>query len=361
MSANSYIEKIAQNIGQVPRNQALSNAAFGINILGRNAPIPQNTENHGYTFFTKPLFNLSYDNCMVDRRLSMLLREDKDCLERWVRATLDPWSAKQKDSPISSTLNDPLSPFIPMLSNNLISLNGWPDFTINMSTTTAGIYRDSMAYVDDVPYQYETYTLQATYRNVEGDPVTLLHFMWLLAQGLGKEGRTMPYPELVMMNERDYDTRIYRLIMDQTRTYVTRIFACGAGTPENAPTGEIANFTGDGSETGSQVISSQLNFSYRCNGVTTYDHILIYEFNDLQQDFHPLMKDDARETSMHLLYPWEKAYFNYRAYPRINPTNMELEWWVSKTEYEAMKSGNMHTAPTPTTTQNPNQATEATQ
>ncbi|QBJ02626.1 virion structural protein [Pseudomonas phage Psa21] len=361
MSVNSYITNIAQNIGQVPRNQALSNAAFGINILGRNAPLQLNTENHGYTFFTKPLFNLSYDNCMVDRRLSMLLREDKDCLERLVRVTLDPWSMTQEQNPLTSTMVDPLSPFIPILSNNLISLNGWPDFTINMSTTTAGIYRDSMAYVDDVPYQYETFTLQGTYRNVEGDPVTLLHYMWLLAQGLGKEGRTMPYPELVMMNERDYDTRIYRLIMDQTRTYVTRIFACGAATPENAPTGEIANYTGDGSETGSQVISSQLNFSYRCNGVTTYDHILIFEFNDLQQDFNPGMRDDTREATMQLLYPWEKSYFNYRAYPRINPSNMELEWWVFKADYEAMKAGNIRKAPAPTTTQDASQPTEATQ
>ncbi len=348
MSVNSYIESIAQNIGQSPRNQALHNAAFGMNILGRNAPLLLNTENHGYTFFTKPLFNLSYDNCMVDRRLSMLLREDTDCLERMVRCTLDPWSMTRKDNPIQSSKVDPLSPFIPILSNNLISLNGWPDFTINMSTTTAGIYRDSMAYVDDVPYQYETYTLQGTYRNVEGDPVTLTHYMWLLAQGLGKEGRTMPYPELVMLNERDYDTRIYRLIMDQTRTYVTRIFACGAATPENAPTGEIANFTGDGSETGSQVISSQLNFSYRANGVTTYDHILIFEFNDLQGDFNSSMKDENREQVMHLLFPWEKQYFNYRAYPRINPSNMELEWWVPKYYYEQIKAGNFKSSPTPT-------------
>lgn len=347
MSANSYIERISQNIGQVPRNQALQNATFGMNILGRNTPIPQNTENHGYTFITKPLFNLSYDNCMVDRRLSMLLRENTECLERAIRVTLDPWSQITKDNALISTLVDPLSPFIPILSNNLISLNGWPDFTLNMSTTTAGIYRDAMAYVDDVPYQYETFTLQATYRNVEGDPVTLLHYMWLLAAGLGKEGRTMPYPELVMMNERDYDTRIYRLIMDQTRTYVTRIFACGAATPENTPTGEIANFTGDGNETGSQVIASQLNFSYRCNGVTTYDHILIYEFNDLQQDFNPMMKDDARESMMHLLFPWEKSYFNFKAYPRINPINMELEWWVPRDEYEAIKSGNFKDAPAP--------------
>ena len=355
MSANSYIERIAQNIGQSTRSQAFDNAAFGMNILGRNAPISLNAENHGYTFFTKPLFNLSYDNCMVDRRLSMLLREDPASIERMIRCTLDPWSSTRQDNPVKSSKVDPLSPFIPIFSNNLISLNGWPDFTLNMSTTASGIYRDSMAYVDDVPYQYETYTLQATYRNIEGDPVTLGHYMWLLAQGLGKEGRTMPYPELVMLNERDYDTRIYRLIMDQTRTYVTRIFACGAATPENAPTGEIANFTGDGSETGSQVISSQLNFSYRANGVTTYDHILIFEFNDLQEDFNPSMKDENRENMMHCLFPWEKAYFNYRSYPRINPATMELEWWVPKDYYESVKAGNLKQPPTPTQTPGSNQ------
>jgi hypothetical protein len=295
---------------------------------------------------------------MVDRPMSMLLREDPDCIERMVRSYLDPWAHR---AGLQCNLVDPLSPFIPFLSNNLISLNGWEDFSINMTTTTAGVYRDAMSYVDDIPYQYGTFDLNATYRNVEGDPITMMHFMWARMAALGKEGRTMPYPELLLMNERDYDTRIYRIITDQTRTFVTRIFACGAATPVNAPTGQIANFTGDGSETGSSVISEQLNFSYRCNGMMSYDHILIFEFNDLQQDYNPMMKDEARETAMHLLFPWEKAYFNYRAYPRINPTNMELEWWVPKGDYEAIKAGNFKTAPKPTTTQDPNQPTEATQ
>ncbi|MNR59640.1 hypothetical protein D3C85_1809440 [compost metagenome] len=69
------------------------------------------------------------------------------------------------------------------------------------------------------------------------------------------------------------------------------------------------------------------------------------------------MKDENRENVMHLLYPWEKSYFNYRAYPRINPINMELEWWVPKAEYEALKAGNVKLAPAPTTTQNPTQET----
>lgn len=350
MSANSYIDRIAQNIGQVPRDKMFGNVAYGMNILGRNAPVPLNTENNGYTFFTKPLFNLSYDNCMVNRRLSMLLREDVHSIERLVRCTLDPWSQQSGENPIQSAYVDPLSPFIPVLSNNLISLTGWPDFRMNLSTTTAGVYRDQMAYIDDVPYQYETYTLQGTYRNIEGDPITLMHLMWGMAAGLGKEGRTMPYPELALLKERDYDTRIYRLIMDQTRTFVTRIFATGAATPENAPTGEIANFTGDGSETGASVISTQLNFSYRCNGVDMYDHILIYEFNTLQADFNPMMEDDRREQFMQLLMPWEKMYFNYRAYPRINPANMELEWWVPKDYYTSVKAGNFRDAPSTTPT-----------
>jgi hypothetical protein len=355
MSANSYIDRIAQNIGQVPQDEMMAAAAWGMNIRGRNAPLPLNTENYGYTFFTKPLFNLSYNNCMVNRKLSMLLREDTGSLERMVRCYLDPWSGQTNENPIQSRMVDPLSPFIPLLSNNLISLTGWPDWRINMTTTTPGVYRDQMAYVDDVPYQFETFTLQGVYRNIEGDPVTLIHLMWELAAALGKEGRTMPYPDLVIKNERDYDSRIYRLVMDQTRTFVTRIFACGAMTPENAPTGEIANFTGDGSESGSQVISSQLNFSYRCNGMDMYDHILIFEFNDLQQDFNPMMEDDVRENYMHLLFPWEKDYFNYKAYPRINPSNMELEWWVDKSYYESVKTGNIKQPPGPSPVANQNE------
>lgn len=341
MALSDFIDQIIQNTGLSPRDRSIEDSFRGLNITGRNNAISLNTENHGYTFFTKPLMNLSEENCMVDRRLSQILNPNVDSIERKVRAYLDPRQHQAQGQDWCPGV-DVFNPFIPLLSNNLISLTGWEDFTINLSTTTPGVYRDAMSYVDDVPYQFNTYDLQMTTRNIAGDPISWLFFIWLTYMGLNNEGRIMAYPDLVMLREFDANTRVYRLIMDSTKTYVTRIAACGAGIPMNTPTGQILNFTGDGSETPYQTAADQLNFSIRCMGTTIYDHILIYEFNDLVETFNPAMRMPTRDYSMVKLKQNEKNYFNFFAYPYINAAkNMELEWYVWKHIYEQYKPGNI--------------------
>lgn len=341
MALSDFIDQIIQNTGLSPRDRSIEDSFRGLNITGRNNAISLNTENHGYTFFTKPLMNLSDGNCMVDRRLSQILNPNVDSIERKIRAYLDPRQHQENGQDWCPGV-DMFNPFIPLLSNNLISLTGWEDFTLNLSTTAPGVYRDAMSYVDDVPYQFNTYDLQMTTRNISGDPISLLFFIWCVYMGLNNEGRIMPYTDLVLLREFDANTRCYRLVMDATKTYVTRIAAPGACLPMNAPTGQILNFTGDGSETPFQTANDQLNFSIRCMGLTVYDHILIYEFNDLVETFNPAMRPDARGTAMVKLKANEKNFFNFAAYPWINvERHMELEWYVWRNVYEQFAAGNI--------------------
>lgn len=343
MAYDDFVSQILQNAGHAPRNRILQDSYQGLNIVGRNPGIALNNSNHGYTFFTRPCLNLSNGNCMIDRRLSQLLVENPASIQRLTRALLDPLAQQRGEVPCSGV--DPLNPFITLLSNNLMSLTGWEDFTLQSATTTPGVYRDSMSYVDDVPYQYGTYDLTSQFRNLEGDPITFFFYMWEVYMGLAKEGRVMPYPELVLRNEIDYNTRIYRLEMDYTRTYVFRIFACGASYPTTAPTGRSADFTGDGNETGVAQATENIGINFRAMGFTSYDYILIYEFNHVVEIFNKGMKDANRETLYQKLMPWEKEYYNYRSYPRIHPTTMELEWWVDKQYYASTKAGLLKSAP----------------
>lgn len=337
MSMKEHIEKIVKGMGVSPRDSSIDDTFMGLNITERNSTTPINTENHGYTFFTKPCMNLADSNCMVDRRLSMILNPNPQSIERKIRAYLDP-DLHNLMGPEWCPGVDALNPFIPLLSNNLVNLTGFEDFVLNLSTTTPGVYRDVMSLPDDVPYQYGTYDLQATFRNITGDPITWMFYIWLVYMGLNKEGRIMPYPELLMLNEFDANFRVYRLVMDKTMTYVTRFAASGASIPMNTPTGQILNKTGDFQESPFNTANEQLNFSFRCMGLTVYDHILIYEFNDLVQTFNPLMRDGARGQQTVKLAQSEKRWFTRRAYPFINPETMELEWHVTRAYYDSQQA-----------------------
>lgn len=345
MALSDYLDQISRNSGQAPRDVTVKNSFANLSILGKNAPINLNTENNGYTFFTRPCMNLAYDNVMVDRRLSQLLVENVDSIERAIRSYLDPWG---QWNGLKSSIVDPLNPFIPLLSNNLISISGFPDMTTNVATTTPGIYRDVSIYIDDVPYQYEAYDIQASFRNIAGDPITYLSYMWQTYGKAVREGICMPYPEMIFLNEADYNTRIYRLVMDSTRTYVYRIMACGAAIPTAAAVGVNASFSGDGPESPFTTANEQITIPFRAVGFTVYDHILIYEFNTLVEMFNPWMRDENRNNGrlMHKLNPWEKEYFNaVNKYPWINPITMELEWWIKIEQYNQEVNGNINQGP----------------
>lgn len=337
----NYLSTLSRLNGQAALDDSIASAFRGINISGRNARINTNTENHGYTFFTRPTMNMSTENLQVDRVLSNLLRDEPWSVQRMIRGYFDHQLVKRVNEDKNELVLgkfpgiDNRNPFIPLLSNNLISLSGWPDFTLNTNTSQPGVYREAYSYVDDVPYNYETFDLQASFRNLSGDPISFMLLMWGWYMGLVYEGRIMPYPENVLNNRVDYNTRIYRLVMDQSRRFVTRIGAVGAAFPMTAPIGNIFNFEGDGSETPFSTANDQITANFRCMGFTYYDHILVWEFNRTVQ----ITCDEIRPNRNGERPGWtklrenEKQFFNYRALPQINEYTMELEWWITNDDY----------------------------
>lgn len=317
---------------------AIGNTIFGLNHRQQPPAILNNRDHYGYTFFTRPRMNMTDDNLRTQRRFTPLLTQRDYSLQRAIRCTLDPdlaWA----DSPVSCSLIDRQQAFIPILSNSLLSMSGWPDLEALTFTAHEGIYKESFSIVDSVVERYETYDITATFRNLPGDPITLLFLTWLFYESYVYLGNMVPYPDMLINNEVDYNTRIYRLVMDPDKRRVQGIAACGASFPTTCPIGAKFNFEHD------QPLNKnmdQLTITFRCMGAMYNDDILIDEFNRTQAQFNSNMAATnftgsgwtTTNPAYQLLQANELELFNNTGYPRIDPATYELQWWVDKTQYQ---------------------------
>lgn len=316
-------------IGSV--DKAIGNNLFGINHRQIPGMVPGNKEVYGFTFFTRPQLNLQTDNIRNERRFYPMLTENELTIQRFVRTTLDPrlmygyQFMNDKIPNIGCPMVDPQSAFIPILTNNLNSISGWPDVVAPTFTSKPGLYNEAWSIVDGIARNYESFDMDATFRNTRGDPILYMFYVWLHYAALVFEGRLSPYIDMITENELDYNTRIYRLVLDRNKDVVTKIAATGAAFPISVPTGSFFDYNTDHPYNDQ---NRDISIRFRCMGVDYQDDILIREFNDTVAIFNPEMADGKR-GHMVKVSKNTVAMFNNRGYPRINPSTYELEWYVS--------------------------------
>jgi len=334
MSNRDIINNIARDSGLGNLSTSTANIQRGINHRGVGNPTTQNTDNHGLTFFTRPRLNLSYDNVATSRILSPLLTQSPNTLPRLIRVLLDHVGALERN--VTCPMVDDRMPFIPMLTNNLLSISGWPDIDLDTYTAPEGIVKESWSMVDDVPRNFGTFDLTANFRNIAGDPINALFHAWTHYAAAVAMGELVPYPEMIVENEIDYMTRIYRLVLDPTRTFVQKIGACGAAFPTASPLGAAFNYSSDSPLAQD---NEQISIPFRCIGAEYNDPITIVEFNATVILFNPLMDERYRADRFVKLGKSEQRLFNYEGYPWIAQDN-ELQWWVENERYKLLVNEN---------------------
>lgn len=320
-------------------SSAQTNNLKGINVNLNGTPAPKNKDHYGITFFTRPDLNMSYDNLGADRMLTSLMSEDKNSMARAIRILLDP---RGEAAGRVSNLVDPEMAFIPVLSNSLISMSGWPDLTVDAYTSKEGVYKEAYSMVDSTSHIFNTFDITANFRNIQGDPITLMFAVWIRYASLVYDGTLVPHPENLFQNTIDYQTRMYRLVMDEDFRFVQKIAACGAAFPMASPLGASFNYSEDG-EWNSE--NDQISIPFRCMGANYLDPILVKEFNQSVTMRNLSMRDGDRSTRMIKIsavedYPPYGAVggallnlLSHKLYPRIDPVTMELEWWAKTPDY----------------------------
>jgi hypothetical protein len=317
------------SIGSI--DSAISDNIFGINHRQIPSAIQINKDFYGLTFFTRPQLNLSTDNVRMVRHLVPLLSTDPKSYSRYIRCSLDPSLAAKRN--ITSPLVDSQQAFIPLLTNNLLSISGWPDVTVQTYTSPAGTYEEVYGMVDSVSDIYSAYDLTATFRNLPGDPITAMFLYWTHYESLVFQGVIYPYPEHIINRTMDYSTRIWRLVLDSTKTFVQKIACTGGSFPVSSPIGASFDFTSDRPINNQ---NDQITIPFKCFGACYQDDILIQEFNATVTDANDGMSDAQRER-YYVEIPFEAlTLLNGEGYPRINPSNYKLQWWIEKSRWNAL-------------------------
>lgn len=318
--------------GLAPLDSALSATMRGLDIYNTNTGAQQTHEQHGLVFFTRPMLNLSYHNTSVNPTLTPLLTKEKMSIGAYVRDMLDPLNCISNGGTFNCPLVDHENAFIPLMSNTLETLSGFQDPMVQTWTGAAGMKRQSYTLVDSTNDVFEPVDLSTTFRSVRGNILGYLFHVWQTYIGDSYAGKMVPHPVMLKNNCVDYGTRIYSLVLDQTRNYVQEISCTGMSFPLTNPAGARANYNR------AEVLNREvdtLNQTFRSMGLFYYHPGYMYDFNETTGLLRPYFNDAGqRDKYYRVLWPREYKLFSYTAFPRINPRTARLEWWISREKYK---------------------------
>ena len=304
-------------------NKELGNILYGFNH--RNAPIVTATLQQGndLIFFTRPHFNMKAGNLRNDRTMTNLITKTTNNVQTFIRHTLDP-SLAENEKKTCPLLNDTLG-FIPVLSNTLKSMSGWPDRMLPTYTSRAGARGEMFSIPDGITELNGKYDLTLTFDRMDGEINEKLLETWMNMMSLQVDGIVAPYAAFEVYTERNFDTRIYVLTMDATNRIVLNIGVANAGFPTNDNIGRKFDYN--------RVMKNSDNeFSVRMemNVITYNDPITILEFNMVNSFFNNNVYNMLHGQGHNLkkVSAEELAYYNYRGFPFIDVNTMELCWYV---------------------------------
>lgn len=334
-----------QSIGSI--GKAIGNNLRGFNHLQTPSALPSNQDTFGFTFFTRPQLNLRSVNIRNVRKFYDLLTQRDASIQRFVRCTLDPRleygtnSSKDDQNPVTSPLVDNKQAFIPLLTNSVKSISGWPELELPTFTSKEGVYKEQYIQADGINEIYNTFNLSVSFNNTKGDPIIYLFYIWTKYISYVFEGKLVPYPDFIIGNLLDYCTRIYRIVLDRTKKYVTKVLSCGIAFPVRVPLGQSFDYR-DNQPYNDQ--NKEVTIEFKCVGCEYYDPIIPLEFNRTVEIFNPSMKcgfdgsGDPKDAGMVKVPFTIKHMFNFKGYPRINLDTNELEWYVDKNTWERIKN-----------------------
>lgn len=250
--------------------------------FGANTMLP-NHESVGYTFITRPKLNLSTASLRMDRILAMLDTADTNSQQFAIRCWLDTHLTGRKENKpyvTQSPFYNDESPFLIPLSNNLVSISGWPDLVVDTETTDGGFFSEDLTFAKGSDRMNRTANLTLTFRDVQGGFVLALLYIWIWYIALVARGDVTAYPEDINNRRINYTCSIYRFVMDPSKQFITKWAKATGCFPVSPPIGNAFNF---GDREKFITSTAQYSVPFVANKVEYWDPIIFRDFNTIMK------------------------------------------------------------------------------
>ena len=323
----SKLDDISRLNGFSSLKSFMSDSYLGMNIFNTFTPTILDNSQYGLIFFSRPNMNLHKSNIVKERTLSLLDSQDPNSDAAAIRGYLDPNNLRIGHFSSNKVLVD--CPWINLLSNHCVSMTGWPDIVADTYVSQPGLYQQEWVMYDGIPKYYKTWPATFTFNNQDGNPIIHMLNYWSKYGLHAHEGLIDPYAVSMLEEELDYVTRIFVLILDNSRRKIRGIASTFA-IPTAIGLGELFNI--DRSKVYNDGVN-QVSAQMTCIGAEYFDPILYKEFNDITCIFNQGMLPKNRNQSYVKIPHRHVRFFNYQAIPWINIETTELEWYVRRDVY----------------------------
>ena len=333
-------DDIIRDLGIGSLDKAATDSLYGLKYNSNPSPVKVAKDNPGLTFVVRPALALTDANIKRNSELADLDTTDMYSEWAYIRGLLDPHYAVTTPGAVSHLL-DTKQAFIPFITNNVIGVSGWRSESLATRETSPGLMKEQLVLPDGIINYFGNFDLDITVKNSIGSPVDKLLYVWEQYIGLNMLANIEPYPWHMANKQRDYTTRIYRLVLSEDGVFVRHIAATAASFPVNNEMGKLFDYNKDSSY---QDITGDRTIRLASSAPIYDDFRIVEAFNWVVGVFHPGMRDLQWKVSNNKdIDMWKVPRnilpkLNYRMYPHINILTYELEWYIDKEYVEEIKS-----------------------
>lgn len=280
-----------------------------------------------YAFFTRPQMNMQSNNLTRNPDLKGLISDSGGNIGNYVRCLLDP-RLRGIEPSAKSLLLDHTSPWIVPFTNGIKTLTGWPDLETMIHVSKAGRLQNQHSMVDGTSRNFEAKTLTATFKQIETDPITMILKSMIHYVGGVTTENMVPYMDLLMANELDYNTRVYVIVLGNETQKIQHISCTGASIITNAQVGNVYDITEGTPRSDNNDISLTIHY----DGVMYDNALIMNDFNRVTAMFNPNARGllTGGDHSLVEVNPDTDINLRSKVIPLIDEVNGELRWFLDK-------------------------------